>query len=348
MSIGCRVGRYRRIGVVVAIIAAVASTVSACRCTCGKTPSPGLYSMGFLTLAFTSQASGVGSGQNRPAPEWQVELRDTSDGHVIRVLYRTSTGIEAVARMSDGSVLVAEPGSRGSCTTRLVRVDPVFAHSTPETVLNGPLEELAVSPDDSSVAYRTWSAATSPCGRSAGLFTPGTDLLAVTNLRTGATRTTSVLAGVSWSPDGTRLIGLDSTGLEIIDATSLARIGGLLGAPADCRYGYPVWTASGIYVDRSCGLRAASATFGTSTVDDIVRLDQLGTVHRAWGLSSCTGARALVTGADRQQVVLQLTTGFGGFGTCSRVHGDEVAFIEGQQIRDVVSLGDADTTLAAD
>jgi hypothetical protein len=253
---------------------------------------------------------------NRP-PNHILMLRDSTDGHFIRELYRSTDEFSAI-RASDGTVLLF---LRGSTDTMLYRigpstVSPVAVRTIPNLAYNPVL-----SPDGNTIAYATYPSDYQSKPGLVGYLPYEVDVF---DLRTGG-RTSTVsdnpghpFFGVTWSPDGTQLAANYAGGenggtiVMLLDASHPSfRAARRINAPRGCSFEVSAWTASGLIGSESCGSRAIFPS-------RLVQITAEGRITREWPVPQCASGAGAFTDATLKPVLVFVRTGYGSGTWCGR------------------------------
>lgn len=261
-------------------------------------------------------------------PSYELQVRSSKDGSVRKTLLTSLAQIDAV-RDSDGSILAIIDYL---CRSQVERIDPQTGTATPVRTLGGFIEDAALSPDGTHLAYFTYPASSQPsnCTPAAQPKTPyplgpshsspvsfGPNVLEVTNLATGATvkAATTGEGKLSWNPQGTELAVNTFLGPEKpIAVLSAARPDSApithLQPPAGCEYSTPAWTTSGLIVVEGCG---SDPLLSPSR---LVKLDPHGSITATWALPTCTAGVQLFTDTSRIHTLIQVGIGYGNGPPC--------------------------------
>jgi hypothetical protein len=282
-------------------------------------------------------------------PPATVQLRSLSNGQLVKNLYVTAKDVTAAyaLRAPDGSIVVTS-GTLTGCSTRVERVDPVTGLATGVRTVAESMRYAALSPDGTKLAYLTWTscaAQTTPPSVPAGLDQPSQsdpNVLTVLDLRTGSAVRTTISPGalgiaganfgLSWSPDGRRIVaaGLAGTPAALLFDAAGPQLAGAtrVPAPPGCSYSAPAWTTSGIIVAQTCG--------GVSP-QKLVEISAAGVVGTAWPLPGCIDDGVLAaTDPQHTRAVVQLDLGDYG-PSCSASWATRIVRIDGATLTTVLT-----------
>jgi hypothetical protein len=272
-----------------------------------------------------------------------LQLRSASSGQVRRVVFQSLVPIDAVVA-PDGSIIVAIDYQ---CRTSIERIAPDSGKATILRTLPGALQEIALNPAGTELAYlthpgpppTTCASDTQPKspqpfgGHRTGLAEFGPSVLGTVNLGTGATRATATnhpgfpLLRPSWSPDGTQITAgyggpLSDHVLVMPASDPQFKTARHLSPPAGCVWLAPVWTASGIVAVEGCGGQAPELS-----PQRLVQLGPAGQITNSWPLPACINGIGLYTDSSHTHVLIDASIGYGGSWPCGVTAGDPTAVI---------------------
>jgi hypothetical protein len=227
----------------------------------------------FLTLTVTRPELGRMEGalhqQLLKYPVESLQLRSIRDGgRVIRTLLRSVGQVDAVTA-PDGTVIAALDYG---CESQLVRIDPATGQRRLIRVVRDSVQDIALSPDGSRLAYDTVpKSQLGPClpmrqlrhpvririnPGSFDISGPGTSVTAIVSLASGATvRTPDKEGNPAWSPNGTRIavVGLSTNVVVQMSAANLHYLTAeQFRSPRGCGFTTISWTTSGLITTTGC------------------------------------------------------------------------------------------------
>lgn len=284
---------------------------------CTSHPRP--YSLPLGTLA-----SGAPSGYLAiDSYHGILELKDSRDGHLVRVLLQDKGTSMSAARERDGSALVAVTKD---CTTRVERIAQADSQIRLVRTIKEPIFGMVLSPDGIRIAYRTYPTCAKrggPSRKTSGggvVYLP--NVLAVVNLRTGARVATATeqpghpFEGIAWSPDGAEIaVGYegDPPRVLLLDSSHPSFHGArALRARRGCSYFGPAWTRMGIIVIEGCSAEPLVSP------DRLVRINNDGVVVQHWTLPACIDGIGMVIDSRFSNILIEMGIGYGATPPCGR------------------------------
>ena len=261
-------------------------------------------------------------------PSYELQVRSSINGSVQKTVLRSLAQISAF-REPDGTILAIVDYL---CRSDVELIDPQTGTTTPLRTLGGFVDDAALSPDASRLAYYTYPASSSrsSCTPSVQPAQPfllpppqsspanfGPSVLTVTDLNTGASvKTVTTGEGqLSWNPQGTELavnqvLGSQSP-IAVVSAAhpDLAPIT-RIPAPAGCQYFSPAWTTSGLIVVEGCGSQPLLSP------SRLVELKVQGGVTATWNLPTCIDGIQAITDAGHTHALIQADIGYGNGPPC--------------------------------
>jgi len=243
-----------------------------------------------------------------------LDLRDSTNGRVVRELLATRFDRLQASTVGDGDVIAAAESPR--CHVGIYRINPASGARRLLRTVRDNVYGFAVSPDGRRAAYLTTGRCIAPNSRGAGggLAGVGPQTLVVLDLQTGGRVSTSVdtpgypLAGVTFDPTGTEIATTyrrdGSIRLLNADHPDLAHAA-TIGLPGRCGYLEVVWSSSGLDAIQGCGV--------SPLLDPgpLVQLTHNGKRVRSWALPKCVDGIGLATDASRRHVYMQVGIGHG-------------------------------------
>lgn len=273
-----------------------------------------------------------------PDVGYRVQARSLSNGEVLGRLAQSGPPHPlAAAQEANGDVLVAE--THGPCAAVVYRVDPATGGVTVVRHVSHAISDLHVSPDGRSIAFLTYPTCDNGHGPQAEAL-PST--LAVVDLASGTTALTSTptpghpLWGVSWSPDGQRLVtSYTGTGALLILPSHAPRFAAsqAIRPPRGCSFAFPSWTAAGIIAAVTCGR--------TGYLEQVT---PAGRVTHRWKVPAC-GLNGSQTVQDLPAAKTLVATSSGPYHHCRGPLQETFSILEPTGLHPVTAIVEAGNTI---
>ena len=264
-----------------------------------------------------------------------LQLRSSSDGHLIRDLYRSAgSDLLAAARAPDGTIFIF---TFQGTTTTMSKVDEATGKLETVRTFSEEVYSPSFDPGGGKLVFVTYppSYHTAP-----GLGGALPYELVVLDLKTGARASTvsdnpgHPFFGVVWNPDGTQLATNyaggpnGSTIVMLLDATHPSfRAARRVVAPRGCSLSASSWIASGLIGAESCSqsplqLPKALVEYTTS-----------GRITHGWALPQCAFTATAIKDTLMGSVLVFVRSGYGGDTWCQRHNGHYVYELSSLKLR---------------
>jgi len=252
-----------------------------------------------------------------------LQLRSSTDGHLIRELYHsTGPDLLSAVRAPNGTIFVFT--FQGE-TTVMSKIDPASGKLETVRTFSAEVNRPSFNAAGDKLAYLTYppSYHTTP-----GLIAYLPYELAVLDLKTGKQVSTTTDQGghpffsVVWSPDGTKIAATyagDGETVLIFDAAHPSfRAARRITAPPGCSFSVSAWIRAGLMGSETCGKSPVKLPRA------LVEFSAGGKIIRTWPLPQCAYTASAITDPSAHSVLVFVRSGSGGDTWCERHFGHYV------------------------